>query len=45
MSDAIDFRSLASALQYLTFTRPELCMLFNRSAFICTTPGSLTLLP
>ena len=45
VSDATDFRSLAGALQYLTFTRPILHMLFSRFAFTCMTLESLTLLP
>jgi len=43
VSDPTDFRSLAGALQYLTFTCPDISyMLCSRSVFICMTHGNLT---
>jgi hypothetical protein len=45
VSDATDFRSLAGALQYLTFTRPDISYAANRFVFICTIQENLTLLP
>ncbi|XP_071714344.1 uncharacterized mitochondrial protein AtMg00810-like [Rutidosis leptorrhynchoides] len=42
-SDPTEFRSLAGALQYLTFTRPTSLMQFNRSVIRCTISHGLQL--
>ena len=42
VADPTAYRSLAGALQYLTFTRPP--TLFSRSVSICMIPRSHTLL-
>ncbi|WVZ75429.1 hypothetical protein U9M48_023480 [Paspalum notatum var. saurae] len=44
VSDATAFRSLAGALQYLTFTRSEISMPCSRYVSICMIHGNLTLL-
>jgi hypothetical protein len=41
VTNASDFRNLAGALQWLTFTWPP--MLFSKFAFTCTLPGNHTL--
>jgi len=42
VSDPTDFRSLADALQYLTFTRLDISYAVSRFVFICTTHENLT---
>jgi hypothetical protein len=42
VEDASQFRSIAEALQYLTFIRPNIAYACSRSACTCTTLGSLT---
>ena len=44
VADPTAYRSLAGALQYLTFTRQISPMPFSRSVFTCMIPGSHTLL-
>jgi len=44
VQDASEFQSLAGALQYLTFTRPDIATQFSRFACTCMILASHTLL-
>jgi hypothetical protein len=43
VTDASDFRSLVGALQWLTFTRPDIAYVVQQVSFTCTLPGNHTL--